>query len=154
MVHGKFWNNYVVFCASRDFAVLECATGTIFLLVLRMSFKFEKLNVWHKALDLSVEISSLASRFPSFELYNLGNQIRRASDSVVLNIAEGCTSQSNPEFAKFVRYSLRSAIEVVSCLFIAKKKSYISQDIFIKYYREYEHVCRMLSKLNQSLKQP
>ena len=117
-----------------------------------MPFKFEKLNVWHKALDLSVEVGELASSFPSFELYSLSNQIRRASDSVVLNIAEGCTGQSNPEFAKFLRYSLRSAIEVVSCLFIAEKKAYISQATFSKYYAEYEHLCKMISKLNESLK--
>jgi four helix bundle protein len=117
-----------------------------------MAFKFEKLNVWQKALDLTVEVGELASSFPKFELYNLSNQIRRASDSVVLNIAEGCTGQTNPEFARFLRYSLRSAVEVVSCLFIAKKKAYISEDNFTKYYSEYEHLCRMISKLKESLK--
>lgn len=117
-----------------------------------MAFKFEKLNVWHKALDLCVEVGELVSSFPSFELYNLSNQMRRAADSVVLNIAEGCTGQSNPEFIKFLRYSLRSAVEVVACLFIAKKKDYISQAAFSKYYAEYEHLCKMISKLNESLK--
>lgn len=117
-----------------------------------MAFKFEKLNVWHKALDLSVEVGSVATSFPTFELYSLGSQIRRAADSVVLNIAEGCTGQSKPEFVKFLRYSLRSAIEVVSCLFIAKKKGYISEIVFCKYYNEYEHLCKMISKLKDSLK--
>ena len=123
----------------------------IFLHIL-MAFKFEKLNVWHKALDLCVEVGELASSFPSFELYSLSNQIRRASDSVVLNIAEGSTGQTNPEFARFLRYSLRSAVEVVACLFIAKKKAYISENNFDKYYNEYEHLCKMISKLNESLK--
>lgn len=117
-----------------------------------MAFKFEKLNIWHKSLDLSLEVSELASSFPSFELYSLANQIRRAADSVVLNIAEGCTGQSNPEFLRFLRYSLRSAIEVVSCLFIAKKKSYISSVIFNKFYSAYEHLCKMISKLVSTLK--
>ena len=63
-----------------------------------MAFKFEELNVWHKALDLSIEINQIVTLFPSFELYNLSNQIRRAADSVVLNIAEGSTGQSNGEF--------------------------------------------------------
>ncbi len=117
-----------------------------------MAFKFEKLNVWHKALDLSVEVGELASSFPSFELYNLSNQIRRAADSVVLNIAEGCTGQTNLEFARFLRYSLRSAVEVVSCLFIAKKKAYIELRVFEKYYSAYEYLCKMISKLTDSLK--
>lgn len=116
-----------------------------------MAFKFEELNVWHKALDLSVEVGELASSFPSFELYNLSNQIRKAADSVVLNKAEGCTGQTTPEFSKFLGYSLRSAVEVVSCLFIAKKKTYISQIIFSKYYAEYEHFYKMITKLKRSL---
>jgi len=63
-----------------------------------MAFKFEELNVWYKALDLSIEINQIVTLFPSFELYNLSSQIRRAADSVVLNIAEGSTGQSNGEF--------------------------------------------------------
>lgn len=98
-----------------------------------MAFKFEDLKIWHKALDLSVEISTMSSSFPPYELYSLSNQIRRAADSVVLNIAEGSTGQTNPEFGRFLGYSLRSAVEVVSCLFIAKKKGYIHEDIFQNY---------------------
>jgi four helix bundle protein len=116
-----------------------------------MAFKFEELKVWHKALDLSFEISNLASSFPSFELYNLSNQIRKASDSVVLNIAEGCTGKTNAEFAKFLGYSLRSAIEVVACLFLARKKGYINENIFKEYYDDNEHLSKMLTKLRNSL---
>lgn len=75
-----------------------------------MAFKFENLQIWQISLDLTVEISDLVKSFPSFELYSLSNQIRRAADSVVLNIAEGCTGQSNAEFRRFLKYSLRSAI--------------------------------------------
>jgi four helix bundle protein len=116
-----------------------------------MAFKFENLNIWHRSLELSIEINELAKVFPSFELYNLSNQIRRAADSVVLNIAEGCTGQSNSEFNKFLGYSLRSAIEVVSCLFIAKRKQYISEPDFVKHYSDYETLCRMISKLRATL---
>lgn len=104
-----------------------------------MPFKFENLKIWNRALDLSVEISGLARDFPGFELYSLSNQIRKAADSVVLNIAEGCTGQTNPEFKKFLGYSMRSAIEVVSCLFIARRKDYINEEIFRKFYMEYKN---------------
>lgn len=89
--------------------------------------------------------------FPKYELYSLSNQIRRASDSVVLNIAEGCTGQSNPEFAKFLGYALRSAIEVVSCLFIAKRKNYIDDKAFTQLYAEYEDLTKMITKFKASL---
>jgi four helix bundle protein len=117
-----------------------------------MAFKFEELNVWHKALNLSINVNQLVATFPSFELYSLCSQMRRASDSVVLNIAEGSTGQSNAEFAKFLNYALRSAVEVVACLFIAKKKCYLEENSFQVFYDEYEHLSRMLTKLRDSLK--
>ncbi len=116
-----------------------------------MPFKFEQLNTWHQALELSVYINQLAMAFPSLELYRLANRIRKAADAVVLKIAEGCTGPSNPEFGKFLGYSLRSAIEVVSCLFIARRKEYIDEDIFTKHYHDYEVLCKMISKLRNSL---
>ncbi len=116
-----------------------------------MAFKFENLKVWHKALDLTVEIGELAKLFPSFELYNLCSQIRRAADSVVLNIAEGCTGQTNPEYKRFLGFSLRSAVEVVSCLFIAKKKKYIDDNKFNEFYLKYELLCKMITNLRSSL---
>ena len=116
-----------------------------------MAFKFENLQVWQNALDLTININEVAKAFPSFELYNLCNQIRKAADSVVLNIAEGCTGQSNPEFGRFLGYAMRSAIEVVSCLFIAKRKNYIDDATFQKYYDEYEVLCKMLNRLRGSL---
>lgn len=116
-----------------------------------MPFKFENLKIWNKALDLTIEVNDLAKLFPAYELYNLSSQIRRASDSVVLNIAEGCTGQSNPEFNKFLGYSMRSAIEVVSCLFIAKRKEYIDNEKFTTYYTQYEELCKMISALRNTL---
>lgn len=81
-----------------------------------MAFKFENLKVWQRAIDLSGEIYELTESFPKKELYVLTSQIQRASDSIALNIAEGSTGQTNPEFKRFLAIALRSAIEVV-CLF-------------------------------------
>jgi len=66
-----------------------------------MSFKFEKLLVWQMAVGLSIDVHNMTKAFPKDELYILTSQIKRASDSVVLNIAEGSTGQSNAEFNKF-----------------------------------------------------
>ena len=56
-----------------------------------MSFKFEKLKVWQKSVDLAADISELSKTFPKDELFILTAQIKRAADSVSLNIAEGST---------------------------------------------------------------
>lgn len=92
-----------------------------------MAFKFEKLKIWQEALRLSGEVDTLAKTFPKNEMYSLCSQIKRTANSVVLNIAEGSTSQTNPVYINFLNYALRSAIEVVACLFIAKDRKYINR---------------------------
>ncbi|HEY4197907.1 MAG TPA: four helix bundle protein, partial [Mucilaginibacter sp.] len=105
-----------------------------------------------KALDLTEEVDSLTKKsFPKDELYVLTSQIKRAADSVVLNIAEGCTGQTNAVFKQFLGYSLRSGIEVVSCLFIAKKRSIIADEDFQKLYDEYESLTKMITALRNKL---
>jgi four helix bundle protein len=116
-----------------------------------MAFRFEDLKVWHKAMDLSNKIDILSKKFPKTELYSLCSQIKRAADSVVLNIAEGSTGQSVPEFKRFLDIALRSAIEVVACLFLARKRDYINESEFKELYDEYELLCKMITKLRESM---
>jgi four helix bundle protein len=63
-----------------------------------MHFKFEKLIIWQKAMDFGENIFQLSYKFPKDEIFNLSSQIRRAVDSIALNISEGSIGQSNPEF--------------------------------------------------------
>ena len=116
-----------------------------------MAFRFEDLQVWQKAIDLGEQINQLAKNFPKEEIYVLTSQIKRAADSVVLNIAEGSTGQSKSVFKMFLSYSLRSAIEVVSCLFIAKKRGYINDSLFSELYSEYEILVKMITALKNSI---
>lgn len=117
-----------------------------------MSFKFEKLIVWQKAVDLSYNVHELTRSFPKEELFILTAQIKRAADSVSLNIAEGSTGQSNPEFNKFLGYALRSNIEVVSCLYLAKRRELITEDRFTSIYEQCEEILVMINGLRNSLK--
>lgn len=99
-----------------------------------MDFKFEKLTIWNMAMDFGESINKLAGNFPWEEVYNLSSQIRRAVDSIALNISEGSIGQTNPEFKKFIGYAIRSLAEVVTCLHKAKRRGYISEDTFLKQY--------------------
>ena len=117
-----------------------------------MAFKFEKLIVWQKSLDLSDEVNQLAKTLPKDELYVLASQIKRAADSVSLNIAEGSTGQSNPEFSRFLGIALRSNIEVVGCIFLAKRRGFIKEDKFDKIYKMCEEILVMINSLRNSLK--
>ena len=116
-----------------------------------MSFKFEKLIVWQKALDLSDIVNQLTKKFPKDELYILTSQLKSAADSISLNIAEGSTRQSNPEFARFPGIALRSDIEVVGCLNLAKRREYISDEDFNKIYKSCEEILIMINALRNSL---
>jgi four helix bundle protein len=100
-----------------------------------MSFKFEKLIIWQKAMDFGEEINGIITSFPKSEMYNLSSQILRAVDPVALNISDGSIEQSNPEFKRFLNYSIRSIAEVVTCLYKAKKRSYINQEKFDELYK-------------------
>lgn len=107
-------------------------------------FKFENLIIWQKAMDLGEEINSLTKQFPKKEMYNLSSQILRAVDSIALNISEGSIGQSNPEFKKFVGYSIRSLAEVVTCLYKAKNRGYISDMEFDNYYDDSFNLMNMM----------
>jgi four helix bundle protein len=117
-----------------------------------MAFKFEKLNVWQKSLDYSAAIHEVTLTFPKHELYILSSQIKRAADSVNLNIAEGSTGQSDAEFSKFLGYAIRSAIEVVSCLYLGRKRGLITEIDFQRLYKEAEEPIRMTQALRNSIK--
>ncbi len=115
-------------------------------------FKFEKLNAWQKAMDWGEGIFNLTKSFPKDEMFSLTSQMRRATDSVALNIAEGSIRQSNPEQKKFLGYSIRSIAEVVTCLHKAKRREYISIEQFTSSYSDAFHLMNMLISFQSKVK--
>ena len=115
-------------------------------------FKFEKLIIWQKAMDLGEEMNSLTENFPKKEMFNLSSQLMRAIDSVALNISEGSIGQSNPEQNRFMGYAIRSLAEVVTCLHKTKRRNYITEDVFVKHYNESYHLMNMMIAFRKNLK--
>lgn len=107
-------------------------------------FKFEKLKVWQRSVDLSGEIGDLIEPFPTKERYVLLSQMQRAADSISLNIAEGSTGQSDAEFKRFLGISIHSGIELVGCFYLAKRRKLINE-IQFKYF------CGFLTELIRSI---
>jgi four helix bundle protein len=116
-----------------------------------MKFKFEKLIIWQKAMDFGEDIYKMSLGFPKEEIYNLSSQIKRASDSIALNIAERSIGQSNPEFKKFLGYSIRSLAEVVTCLDKAKRRKYINENDFIEIYDKAFYLMNMLNSFKSKV---
>ncbi len=115
-------------------------------------FKFEKLQIWKIAMDFGEDIDAIAYTFPKHEIYNLCSQIRRASDSIALNISEGSIGQSNPEQNKFIGYAIRSLSEVITCLFKARRRKYISNDEFLKHYLKCFELMNKMIAFRKTLK--
>ncbi|MBC6368640.1 four helix bundle protein [Algoriphagus sp. AK58] len=116
------------------------------------TFKFEKLRIWHTAMDFGELIFDASGQFPIDEKYNLISQIRRAADSIALNIAEGSTGQSNKEFRKFIGYSLRSLAEVVTCLHKARRRKYLSEADFSNFYTQAYALMNSMGAFRATLK--
>ena len=73
-------------------------------------YKFEKLEVYQMALTYTDMIYGLVEKLPRVEESNLKSQILRAATSIVLNIAEGSTSQSDTEQRRFLGMAVRSLV--------------------------------------------
>ncbi len=116
-----------------------------------MGFKFEKLEVWKDSVELSGLVHDICKTFPKDELYILTSQIKRAADSVSLNLAEGSTGQSNAEFRRFLGFSIRSGIEVIGCIYIAKRRGIISESDFSLIYEATDNLVMRIQALRKSI---
>jgi four helix bundle protein len=117
-----------------------------------MYFKFEKLIIWQRAMIFGEKINECSLKFPQRERFNLSHQILRAADSIALNISEGSIAQSNPEFKKFMGYSIRSLAEVVTCIHKAKKRDYITDISYNELYSEAYILMNMMVAFKRNIK--
>lgn len=91
-------------------------------------FAFERLEVYQLSVKLAADIYTISREFPAEERFGLTNQIRRASTSVTLNIAEGSGRGSQKDFARFLMQARGSAYEVVAALHLARQLNYLSPE--------------------------
>jgi four helix bundle protein len=117
-----------------------------------MGYKFEKLEVWQLALEYCDLIYKIADQLPPSENFNLKSQITRAVTSIALNIAEGSTSQSDPEQRKFLGYAIRSLVETVACQHLINRRAYLDDpEILRKAYKLSETLFSKLQAFRASL---
>ena len=94
--------------------------------------KFEEIEAWQKARELTKRIYKI-SRATSFARdFGLKDQIRRASVSIMSNIAEGYDRSGTGEFIQFLATAKGSAAEVKCQLYVALDQSYIDQRTFVE----------------------
>lgn len=90
--------------------------------------KFEDLNVYKQARMLTNKVYEITRRSGFSKDYSLVDQVRRASVSVMSNIAEGFERGSNTEFIQFLYIAKGSCGEARSQLTIAYDQKYVGED--------------------------
>jgi len=110
--------------------------------------KFEDIISWQKSGKLTVEIYKI---FSTCLDYSFVNQIRRASVSIMNNIAEGYERNTNKEFRNFLFISKGSCAEVRSMLYIAYKINYINNEQFKELHKDTIEIAKLLSGLIKTL---
>jgi four helix bundle protein len=108
-------------------------------------YPFEKLEVWQLAVELTGRVYAAARKLPRSEVFALGDQMRRASVSIALNIAEGRAADSEPEFRRFLGIALRSLIEVEACVRLGIQLGLVSQN-------DADAVCVVADRLEAKLR--
>lgn len=113
---------------------------------------FEEIKAWQKAYDVTLSVYKATSAGNFSKDFGLRDQIRRASVSVMANIAEGHGRRTNSEFANFLNLARGSAAEVQSHLHIAKGLNYIEPSVFEELYGSLTEISRMTLALSKYLR--
>lgn len=96
--------------------------------------KFEDIEAWQKARELTQEIYRITNQGSFAKDFGLRDQIRRAAVSVMSNIAEGFGRGGNKEFIQFLSTAKGSASEVQAQLYVALDAEYITKERFQQLY--------------------
>lgn len=117
-----------------------------------MAKSFYELEIWKNGFKLLLEVYKITAKYPKEEKYDLTSQTRRAANSIIANIAE---AHGRFFFADKIRvlYQSRGELEETRSHLIAGfKLKYISKEVFLKTFREYEGLSKGISSYIESLK--
>jgi four helix bundle protein len=113
---------------------------------------YRELLVWRKADELAVRVYKISSKFPKDYLFDLTNQLRRATLSIPTNLAEGCASDHTVELLQFINISNRSLSETKYLLEFAHKMDLIKSEEMSNLDCACLEISKMLSSLALSIK--
>ena len=111
----------------------------------------EDLDVFKLSHEMTLSIYRLTKKFPEEEKFGLVSQMRRASYSVPMNLAEGANRLNKKEYRQYVGIARGSAGEVKYQLMLVKDLDYITNDIYKEIRSNYERISQMLTGLAKSL---
>jgi four helix bundle protein len=115
-------------------------------------YKFQKLEVYQLALAYVDTVYNLCQLLPESEKYNLASQLHRASTSIVLNIAEGSTGQTDAEQSRFLGLALRSYLETVACTDLIEHRAYFTVEELLEHRKQGHQLFIKLSAFRKVLR--
>jgi four helix bundle protein len=113
---------------------------------------FEEIEVWQEARELTREIYTISSQGSFSKDFGLRDQIRRASVSIMSNIAEGFERSGRGEFVQFLAMAKGSAGEVRSQIYVAVDQNYINKEAFERLHELTTKISRMITGLMNYLR--
>jgi len=113
-------------------------------------FNFENLTIYQRSLQFSQNIYQLTQSWPREHLFGMTDQLRRASLSIPLNIAEG-SSKTKKDFRHFLLIARGSCFECVPLLKIAASFKLLSAEQEQLFYNEISSISQMISALSKKL---
>ena len=113
---------------------------------------FQKLIVWRKAHELTLSVYNATKGFPSEETYGLRGQLRRASASIGINIAEGCGRSSQIELRRYLRVAQGSASELEYELLLARDLRLLPEQAHDRLAGQVAEIKKMTTALIRKLK--
>ncbi len=113
-------------------------------------YSFEKLEVWKDAIELSKNIYLVTKSFPDSEKFGLVNQLRRASNSVSSNLAEGTSRITNKDKAHFTTMAYSSLMEVLNHLVLSKELGFLKKENYDDFRSDIYKISNMLNSLRKA----
>ena len=114
--------------------------------------RFEEIQVWQKAREITKKVYLMSNNDIFAKDFSLRDQMKRASVSIMANIAEGHGRRTTAEFANFLNIARGSVIEPQSHLYVALDLNYINKNEFNEAYEMLDEVSRMTLSLAQYLR--
>jgi len=108
---------------------------------------FKRLVVWNEAHNLTIDLYTRSSRFPSLERFGLTAQIRRAAASIGANVAEGCGRDGAGDMRRCFRIARGSVYELEQHLMLARDLNLLTRDEWAVFDRRVQRLSRMLAGL-------
>jgi four helix bundle protein len=113
--------------------------------------RFEDIQGWQEARKLVKMVYVLTAKDAFARDFGMRDQVRRASVSIMANVAEGFDCESDVEFARFLGIARRSAVEVQSLLYAALDVNYVTQEEFDLHYEQARKSKALIGGFKRSL---